>query len=45
MTYAGYSGDMKFAVMRANESDPIIISLTVDDFLPKESEKDPVEYS
>ena len=44
MTYAGYSGDMKFAVMRANESDPIIISLTVDDFLPKESQKDPVEY-
>ena len=44
MTYAGYSGDMKFSVMRANESDPIIISLTVDDFLPKESQKDPVEY-
>ena len=36
--------NMKFAVMRANESDPIIISLTVDDFLPKESQKDPVEY-
>ena len=44
MTYAGYSGDMKFSVMRATESDPIIISLTVDDFLPKESQKDPVEY-
>jgi regulator of sigma E protease len=44
MTYAGYSGDMNFSVMRDAESDPIIITLTVDDFLPKESQKESVEY-
>ena len=45
LTYAGHSGDINFSVMRATESDPTSITLTVDDFLSsKESQKDPIGY-
>ena len=45
MTYAGYSGDMNFSVIRASEGDPIVISLAVDDFLSsKESQKNPIRH-
>ena len=45
LTYAGHSGDINFSVMRAAESDPTSITLTVDDFLSsKESQKDPIGY-
>ena len=45
LTYAGYSGDMNFSVMRTAESDPTIITLTVDNFLSsKESQENPVGY-
>jgi regulator of sigma E protease len=45
MTYAGYSGDMNFSVIRASEGDPIVISLAVDDFLSsKESQKNPIGH-
>tara|TARA_Y100000994_G_scaffold126383_1_gene103740 strand:+ start:67 stop:1440 length:1374 start_codon:yes stop_codon:yes gene_type:complete len=45
LTYAGYSGDMNFSVMRTAESDPAIITLTVNNFLSsKESQENPVGY-
>ncbi len=45
LTYAGYSGDMNFSVMRTAESDPTIITLTVNNFLSsKESQENPVGY-
>tara|TARA_B100000945_G_scaffold4628_1_gene3900 strand:+ start:2015 stop:3388 length:1374 start_codon:yes stop_codon:yes gene_type:complete len=45
LTYAGYSGDMNFSVMRTAESDPTTITLTVNNFLSsKESQENPVGY-
>tara|TARA_Y100000766_G_scaffold167305_1_gene143708 strand:+ start:4166 stop:5539 length:1374 start_codon:yes stop_codon:yes gene_type:complete len=45
LTYAGYSGDMNFSVMRTAESNPTIITLTVNNFLSsKESQENPVGY-
>lgn len=45
LTYAGYSGDMNFSVMRTAEGDPTIITLTVNNFLSsKESQENPVGY-
>lgn len=45
LTYAGYSGDINFSVSRSAETDPVSVSLSVDNFLStKESQADPVRY-
>lgn len=43
ISYAGYSGNMDFLVQRSSSEDPILISLSVDDFLnTNESQANPL---
>tara|TARA_B100001250_G_C19805244_1_gene792980 strand:- start:1358 stop:2719 length:1362 start_codon:yes stop_codon:yes gene_type:complete len=45
LSYAGYSGNINFLLQRTSNTDPINISLEVNDFLPStESQNNPTEY-
>ena len=45
LSYAGFSGELNFSVMRSDTDDPINIGIDVIDFLPtSESQSDPTKY-
>ncbi|MFL2716570.1 MAG: RIP metalloprotease RseP [Gammaproteobacteria bacterium] len=45
LTYAGYSGDINFSVLRTDKDNPVNVLFSVDNFLTtKESQKNPVGH-
>ena len=45
LSYAGFSGELNFSVMRSDNDNPINIGIDVIDFLPtSESQSDPTQY-
>ncbi len=45
LSYAGFSGNLNFSVLRPGIDDPVIISINVTDFLPtSDSQNNPSEY-